>query len=165
MNLAGFARAIRKVYTLKYVVLNLVMLIIYYKIIELIIAAQQFGIDFYVVPISLIYLLAITSSILMTIGIYAMINSKSGSKYGGPVPGTATAIFGGIIGGCGCQGAAFYSILALAVGGGEATLLNTVVAEHISLVFVAMALVNLVLAAYYLNRISGNLSEGKGRRK
>ena len=159
---ARWYEKIRDIYSLRYILLNVLIAAVYYKLISIIIAAQQFGVVLYSVPIALVYLLVATTSMLMTIAIHTLLNSRRNRQYHCAVSSAATTFLGGVIGGCGCQAAFLSSALAIVLGTGEATLLNTIVAEHLVVIFAAMALVNIVLIVRSLNNISDQKVRKKG---
>ena len=61
----------------KYLLLNAVILVVYYYLYNFLISLQQNGAVIVLLPIYLLYLLIITSSMAMTIGIYSIRNSRS----------------------------------------------------------------------------------------
>lgn len=93
----------------------------------------------------------------MTIAVHSILESRKGRVLGYEEAATscATAVVGGIMSGCGCQGAILYSALALALGSGEAYAVNTVFSEHIGLILAALAIFNIALIVYSLGRLPG----------
>lgn len=148
---------LRKVYSLGYLLLNLIIILIYYEAIERILALQQFGLAFSTAPASLIITLVLSSSVLMTIAIYTILESRKrkGLGYEEAASSCVTAVVGGVMSGCGCQGAIMYSVLAIAFGSGEAYAINTVFSEHIGLILAALTIFNIVFIVYSLGRIPG----------
>jgi hypothetical protein len=163
MSISSAYKTARQIYTAKYLLLNVLIAAIYYKIIGVIISVQQFGVAFYSVPIGFVYVLVASASVLMTISIYAILKSGlvANLRYSGAVSSAATTIAGGVFGACGCSSALLSSGLALLLGSGEAMLVSTLVAERLGIVFGAMSLVNIILIASTLNNLSGK-SKRKG---
>jgi hypothetical protein len=156
-----FYGRLRKIYSMPYILLNLVILLVYYVVVEKIVALQQFGLIFITAPAYLIILLVVSSSILMTIAAYTIVQSRKAKNlgYGGAVGSCATAVVGGVMSGCGCQGAILYSALAIVAGSGEAFSINTVFSEHIGLILGALVIFNIAFIVYSLGRFD------RGRRR
>jgi hypothetical protein len=152
-----FYKNLRKVYGLKYVLLNLIVILVYYLAVEKLLSIQQFGVVFFTAPASLVISLVVTSSVLLTIAIYTILESRKAKKLGyeGAASSCATAVVGGIMSGCGCQGAIMYSVLAIVFGSGEAYAINTVFSEHIGLILAVLTIFNIVFIVYSLGRIPG----------
>ncbi len=148
---------IRSVYDARYLLLNLVVLLAYYLVIEKLLAIQQFGIAFSAAPAYLVIALAVTSSVLMTIAVYTILESRRARGLGAEeaVGSCATALVGGVLSGCGCQGAIAYSALAIVLGGGEAYAMNTILTEHIALILAALTIFNIAFIVYSLGRLPG----------
>jgi hypothetical protein len=144
-----------RIYRLKYIAFNLLVFIAYYTAINYLLRIQAQGIAFAAVPAAYIYALSLASSLLMTIAVYSAFNSRNNrARYGATAGSAATALAGGLVAGCGCQGTILYGAFAVALGSGSATLLNSIVADHVNLVFSAFIAVNVALVAYYLARLS-----------
>ena len=156
MNRIGrIGSLLRRIYELKYIVFNLVVFIAYYTMITYLLRIQEQGIPFTAVPVAYIYALSFASSMLMTIAVYAAFSSRNNkAKYGATAGSGATALASGLIAGCGCQGTILYGAFAVALGGGSATFLNNMIANHVNLVFSAFIAVNGALIVYYLARLS-----------
>ncbi|MGD0728914.1 MAG: hypothetical protein ABR981_02455 [Candidatus Micrarchaeaceae archaeon] len=148
-------KSFREIYSLQYLLLNGVIAIAYYFVIHYLLSIQQQGILVTSVPVYLIYLLSLVSSIAFTIAIYSITNTTHNSaKFSATSVSAVTAVAGGILSGCGCQAAILFNVLAISIGTGEATLINTVAAENAPLIFVAMIILNLFVIIYYLEKLS-----------
>lgn len=155
MKRGSIYQTLRSVYTPKYLLVNLVLVAVYYELIRMLIAAQQFGLVFYAIPSYLIWILTITSSVLMTVAVYSILETRAWKpRYRGAVPSTVTAIAGGVFGACGCQGAVLYSVFALVFGSGEAVFLTTTLAQHVFVVFIGMSCINLLLIGHYFDALT-----------
>ncbi len=157
MSGAGLWGKLRGVYSGWYLLLNLAVVLAYYVAVQRILALQQFGIAFSAAPAWLVISLVASSSVLMTIAVYTILNARKGKAmgYGEAAGSGATALLGGVLSGCGCQGALLYSALAVVAGSGEAFAINTVFAEHIGLVLGALAIFNIAFIVYSLGRLPG----------
>src|SRR5271155_4198302 len=106
MNLT---KSLRSIYKPKYIILNIFAAFAYYFLITYILSVQQLGIPIVSVPIYLIYVLAVVSSINLTIGVYSIWNTaKNIAKTSATSIGTLTALAGSIFAGCGCQAAILF---------------------------------------------------------
>ena len=91
----------------------------------------------------------------LTIALYSASNTrKNSAKISATSVSAATTLFGGVISGCGCQAAILFNVLAVGVGSGEATLINTIVSENAPIVFLALIALNLSVIVYYLQKLS-----------
>ncbi len=153
--------ALKSVYSLPYILLNLLILLAYYLLVEKLLSIQSFGIPIATAPVYLILSLALTSSVLMTVAIHSIIQSRKTKKLGyeDAASSCATAVVGGIMSGCGCQGAILYSALAVLFGSGQAFAINTVFSEHIGIILAALSIFNIALIVYSLGRVP------RGRRR
>jgi hypothetical protein len=148
-------KSLKDIYTIKYAAFNIAVAVAYYYVITYILSIQQHGIPITSVPVYLIYLLSIISSVTMTIALYSVSNTrKNSAKISATSVSAATTVFGGIVSGCGCQTAILFNVLAIGLGGGEATLINTIVSENAPIVFGALIAINLSVIVYYLQKLS-----------
>jgi hypothetical protein len=148
-------KSLKEIYTLKYIALNIAVAVAYYYLISYLLSLQQNGIPITSVPIYLVYLLAMASSVTLTIAIYSINNTRRNrAKLSASSVSAASTLLGGVISGCGCQAAILFNALALVLGSGEATLINTTVADNAPLIFGALILINLFVIAYYLEKLS-----------
>ncbi|MDE1865269.1 MAG: hypothetical protein KGH94_01355 [Candidatus Micrarchaeota archaeon] len=154
----GILGSLRSVYSSGYIVLNLLIILAYYLVVEKLLSIQQFGVVFSTAPEYLILSLVLTSSMLLTIGVHTIFESRKvrGLGYEDAGVSCATAVIGGIMSGCGCQGAILYSGLTIILGSGEAYAVNTVFSEHIGLILAALTIFNIVLIVYSLGKVPGN---------
>ncbi len=148
-------RALGSVYSSKYILLNLLILLAYYLAVEKLLSIQEFGVAFSTAPAYLVTSLVLTSSVLLTVAVYTILESRKARAVGMEEAGAscATAVIGGIMSGCGCQGAIMYSALAIVLGSGEAYAVNTVFSEHIGLILAALAIFNIAMIVYSLGRV------------
>jgi hypothetical protein len=138
-----------------YIAVTVISFIIYYYVFSYLIEIQQNGIFLIMIPTYFIYLLVLSSAIALTLGIFSMRNTRNNDapELSSGV-GTATALIGGVMGGCGC---AEPLILNLSVLGLTTTqtfsLLNFVSANQFA-IFGLMIAINFFVVIYYLNKLS-----------
>ena len=147
--------SLKRIYKPKYIAANAIIAVLYYFVIKTLLSIQQRGIPLSTAPVYLIYLLAITSSVTLTIAIYSIGNTRrNNAKVSASTVSSVTALLGGVVAGCSCQAAIMAGALALVVNSGEALYITSVVAGQAALIFTAMILINIFVAAYYVNRLS-----------
>lgn len=151
----NISKSLRNIYTIKYIIINIAIAIVYYFVIQYLLSIQQNGIPITTVPLYLIYSLTVSSSIAFTIAIYSISNTiKNSARYSASSISAATTVVGGVLAGCGCQAAILFNVLAISVGTGEATLINTIATENSVFIFIAMIIINLFVIVYYLDKLS-----------
>ena len=150
----------------KYIALNALAAIFYYYLFGYLISIQQSGIFLVLLPTYLVYLLVITSSIALTIGIFSIRNTRNNeAKEVSTGIGAATAVVGGLIGGCGCEEPLILGLTAFGLSTSDAfALLNFISAYQIPL-FSLMIVINLFVVIYYLNKLSQPSCELRKKRK
>ena len=152
MNLT---KSLKSIYRPKYIIFNIAAAIAYYYLISYLLSVQQQGIPITSVPLYLIYLLSAVSSVSLTIGVYSIRNTiRNMASASATTIGTASALIGGVLAGCGCQAAILFSVATVFFGIGEARLINTVATENANYIFAALIIINLFVIAYYLNKLS-----------
>ncbi len=149
------ASSLKRIYGPKYIFINVAALVIYYYVFNFLIGIQEHGAVIVVLPPYLIYLLLFTSSIAMTIGIYAVGNSiNNEAKYSSTSVGTATAVLGTIIGGCNCTAPLLFGLTAIGINSIAITSLINFISAYEILIFEVMSAVNIVISVYYLDKLS-----------
>ncbi|MGC8537975.1 MAG: hypothetical protein ACP5MZ_03270 [Candidatus Micrarchaeia archaeon] len=155
---AGMKTTLRRIYSNPaYIAVNIVAAVVYYGLYSYILSIQTHGIevDINLPPSYLVYLLVITSSILLTIAVFSVKSTKNNqAKISASATGSITAAFGGVLGGCGCTSPLLFGILApLGLGSQFVTFDMFFVTYQIEL-FIVFILINVGLAAYYLDRLA-----------
>lgn len=151
----NFVKSLKSIYQPKYIALNVAIAVAYYYLIKYLLSIQQKGIPITSVPFYLVYILVVTSSVTFTIAIYSISNTRRNkARYSATSVSAATAVAGGVLAGCGCQAAILFNVLAVSVGAGEATLVNTIITENAPLLFGAMIIINLFVIGYYIEKLS-----------
>ncbi len=139
----------------RYILLNIVSIIVYYYIFTVLISYQNYGILLIELPIFLIYAMIILSSILFTISIYAIKNTiRNQAKITGSATSIITILFGGIIGGCGCAAPIIYGLTAIGISLSTTSYLAYVINDYIVQIFLVILLIDAILILYYLNKLS-----------
>ena len=152
-RILDFIKSLKAMYSATYFLLNIVLFLLYYYVINAILAMQQQGIAISTVPQYAIFLLAISGSMLFTVAIYGFFRTKSiNAKYSGTAGGSITMVLGGVISGCGCHAAILYSILAFAIGGSSAYAANLYISHYAAFVFGILIAFNIALFIYYTNK-------------
>ena len=143
------------IYKPKYVILNIAIAFIYYYLITVLLSIQQQGVPITSVNVSLIYILAATASVTLTIAIYSVRNTRrNAAKLSATTVSTASAVVGGVLAGCSCQAAILFSALALFINAGEAASLNALISGYGNVLYIAMIIINLSVIIYYLDKLS-----------
>jgi hypothetical protein len=147
-------KSLKEIYTPMFLLLNLVIAIVYLVVYDYIVGLQgPASLNF--VPGYMIYLLVITSSMLITISISSVRKKviRDASLVGDAV-GTITTIVGGIISGCNCSAPLLFELVALGVGSSEIVALNNFISAAQIWIFFSMILLNVVILLYVLNKFS-----------
>ena len=149
------AATLRAVYSPKYMALNVAVAIVYYLVFVALVKYQNYGILLMSSPRILIYALIASSSIMFTIGIYAIRNSMhKPTKVSASVVGTAAALFSGIVSGCGCAAPLLFGITYLGFSVVEVSALESFIARYNAVMISAILALNVALILYYSSRIS-----------
>ncbi|MCL4403413.1 MAG: hypothetical protein M1500_01820 [Candidatus Marsarchaeota archaeon] len=169
---------LKRIYTPKYLAINLVAAIAYFLFISFLLRYQNYGTLIVSVPMYILYLLSITASISLTIGIYSIGNTRNNhAKGAGSTAGTATTFVGSLVGGCGCHAPILVSVIALFGFGSAAFPIDVLLTENATPIFMVLIIINIAISIYYLNRLSNqkcqidrrsngrgkNESEGEGK--
>ncbi|MEM0149343.1 MAG: hypothetical protein QXW10_00395 [Candidatus Micrarchaeaceae archaeon] len=140
-----------------YMALNIAAAAVYYLVYNYILSIQtnRVAVNIHLPPTYLVYLLVITSSVLLTIAVFSIKNSRNNqAKFSAGITGSFTAAFGGVLGGCGCTSPLLFGILAPLGLGSQFVSFDMFFVNYQIELFVAFILINIGLAAYYLNRLS-----------
>ncbi len=150
----------------KYLLTNIIIFLIYYYLIIYLIKLQNRGILLFTSIYSnyLIYLIAISSSILFTISIFLIINSGKKLSFAGSPISIISSFITSMVVGCGCAFPIFISIIAIVLGSAEATYADVLIANNSSALLIAIILINAVISIYYLSRLNSMCKLKKTRR-
>ncbi len=154
--LSRIGRSFKSVYKPAYIALNIVVAALYYLLFVLLIRYQNYGILITGVPKLLLYALVVTSSVMFTIGVYAMKKSlKRKTAASASAVGTAMTLFAGVIAGCGCSAPLIYSITIFGLSVAEISVLAAFITTYSAYIVSAIVVVNVLLILYYSLKISG----------
>ncbi|OJI07271.1 MAG: hypothetical protein BK997_03360 [Candidatus Micrarchaeum sp. ARMAN-1] len=151
----GFYRTLKRIYKPKYIVLNLFILVAY-SAIFLYLAYVQGGNAIMASNWPLVSVLIITSSIIMTIAIYSIKNTRRNKA--GTVGSAGAVVLGSGL--CGCT-TAFLPAIAIAAGVGASNVywLTGFLFSYSVEILSALIIMNLLIIVYYTNKLSS--SQGK----
>ena len=117
------------------------------------------------IPIYLVFLLIVSSSILMTVAVYSMKNRRRNNiKTTGTAASAGTVILGSGL--CGCT-TTLLPTIALAIGVGTPTVyeLSSFLKNYNVEIISVLIIINVAVLAYYLNKLSNFTSRSrKGNR-
>lgn len=143
------------IYSPPYIALNIAIAVIYYFVFVYLIRLQNYGILLITVPHYLIYALVATSSVMFTIGVYAIRHSlRRGMGASSSTVGTFMALFAGFISGCGCSAPLLYGVTAFGLSIAEVSVASAFIAKYSVAIISAIIAVNVLLILYNSWRIS-----------
>lgn len=152
----GIKRSLKQVYKKEFLALNAALAISFTALFYYMQSLQQFGPAIGAMPFYMVALLALSSSVVLTIGIYFI---KAGSfsmktQIGTTGIGAIIPVLGGIIGGCGCTAPILFGLVAIGVSSSDVVVLDNFISAYQFPIFAVMIGINLFVTMYYLNRIS-----------
>ncbi len=153
---SSMALTLKQIYKPKYIILSLFLLAAYYAIFLYLAYIQGGNAIMVVAPWYVIFGLIFSSSILMTIAIYSVRNTRQNNA---KASGTATSAGSVILGSglCGCTTTLLPSV-ALFLGASTTTAyaISGFVRNYSVYIFTVSIIVNLIVIGYYLNEFSGS---------
>ncbi|OJI08285.1 hypothetical protein Micr_00176 [Candidatus Micrarchaeum sp.] len=140
----------------KYIALNIAAFFIYYFVMRGIVLIDNKIILFNNNASEyLFYLIAITSSVLVTLAIYSAFNTKNNrAKVSAPVSGSAVALAGSFAVSCGCSFSALSYLAVIGLSTGSIISLDTTIANYETPLMLAALVLNLVILGYYSSKLS-----------
>ncbi len=151
-SLRNTISAVKRIWRPKYIILNIVFGVIYYYFLLYLVVIQR-GTLFFIIPQILIYSMVITSSVMLTIAVYSISNTRRNSaRFSASGAGAGSIIAGSTL--CGCT-SSFPILLATAVGisfDGLLALKNFLI-NYGPIIFSLLVALNLVVILYYLNKL------------
>lgn len=143
------------IYRPKYIALNIALAAVYYFVYTTLLSIQQYGLPLISFPYYLIYILVATSSIVLTIAVYSISNSRNNyAKLSASTAGTATTLLGAVFGGCGCTAPLLFSFTVIGISSSQIIALDNFINANQVLLLAAMIAINLFVMIYYINRLS-----------
>jgi hypothetical protein len=118
-------------------------------------------------PSYLVYLLIITSSMLLSLGVFSVrihLGNSNIRKASSGIYGVVSTVFGGIIAGCGCQAPLLYSVFStLGINIIDANTVVTAIGNNQTPLFSVLVVLNLAFLYYMLSTLSKDCSIRNGR--
>lgn len=153
----NIAYSIRRIYSKPlYIAVNVAIAIFYYYLFDLIVKVQNHGVLLLIsVPQYMIYALIATSSIMLTLAIYSIRNTRANAaKVSSSGFSAFAAVFGGLVSGCGCSAPLMFGLFSIFLGATEAVYLDTFVSDNSIAIMAILISINVVLTLYYLNKFA-----------
>lgn len=144
--------------------LLIAMAVVYYLFIKYIITVSSHGVFFVVVPTYILYLLSVTSALLLTVSAYTINLSFRYSTLGieDGLASAATTFIGSLVTSCGCSAPILAVILyGLGVNAIGVSSAITFIAVNQVWLLTAVILLNLILVYYSLGKVSKGCSIDK----
>lgn len=140
----------------KYIALNVAAFLIYYFVMRSIVLSDNKIILFNnTISEYLFYLIAITSSVIVTLAVYAAFNTRNNkAKVSAPVSGSAIALAGSFAVSCGCSFSALSYLAVIGLSTGSIIGLDTTIANYETPLMLVALILNIVILGYYANKLS-----------
>ncbi len=145
---------IKRVYTPKYAALSLALCVAYYAAFWYLAYIQGGNAVMLYIPIYLVLALVASSSMLTTVAVYSIRNTrKNNAKLSGTATSASTLLLGSGL--CGCT-TTLLPTLAFAVGAGTPAVyaLTSFLRNYNVEIISALIILNAMVLAYYLNKLS-----------
>jgi hypothetical protein len=145
---------IKRIYTPKYAALSLALGVAYYAAFWYLAYIQGGNAVMLYVPLYLIFLLVASSSMLTTVAVYSIRNTReNNAKISGTATSASTLLVGSGL--CGCT-TTLLPTLALAVGAGTPAVyaLSSFLKNYNIEILSALVILNMIVLAYYINKLS-----------
>jgi len=148
-----------RIFTLPaYIAIAVVSFIAYYFLFKFFASLESNLFVFITVPSFLIYLLAASAAILLTISVFASVAAYHKLKAGAAtcaVTSGITSAFGGLVAGCGCNASFIFALLStLGVGFLPASAFVAFLTRYNVEILLVLTLINLLLAYYQLGVVA-----------
>jgi hypothetical protein len=136
----------------KYIAINVIFAIVYYYFFFFIVKFQNLFL-FIAIPLWLVYSLILSSSILITLSIYSLLNSGfSFTKGSIGLVSALTTFIGSLVVGCSCTAPILFSLAALGFSSLQLIALDNFFTSNQFLIVLAMLIINLLFIIYYASR-------------
>ncbi|MCL4372313.1 hypothetical protein M1373_03275 [Candidatus Marsarchaeota archaeon] len=155
ISLASIPDTLRRIYKPRYIALNVVVFALYYVIMQNIILLNSHIVLFNgVISEYAFYALAVTSSMLITIAIYGIANSRiKRASVPAPIFGSITAFAGSAAVSCGCSFSLIFNLAVIGLSSSELISLNTFIAAYETPILLLAVFINFVLIIYYAGNV------------
>lgn len=147
---------LRKIYTRKYIAVNIIVFVAYYLLARYLIISQE-KVFLIVNPLLfyLMYVLILSASITLTIAIYSIGNTRRNmAKFTATGVSAITALVGSVIVSCGCAVPILFSLAAIGISSAGIIALNDFFSKYALFLVLTFIFLNLLLTIYYLNKLS-----------
>ncbi|HUI00536.1 MAG TPA: hypothetical protein VLX56_02765 [Nitrososphaerales archaeon] len=153
------ARALAMIYrSPKYVVLSLAAAVVYYYLFAYFVSLENYGIVIYSEPAYMVYLLAVTASVLLTVTVYSLsLRLRRGIQTSSPggFLASVTTVVGGCMAGCACQAPILYNLLYFfGLNAFEASGVVTTLVSYDFEINLALIVLNIVVAYRLLSKMT-----------
>jgi len=149
--------ALKEIYTSYFYIAETVLGAFVYYFLYIIIAASQGIFLFITTPLYLIYLLIVTSAILLTIATFVIRRSAKAIKsaYASGAYSLLASVFGGLVASCGCEMPLFTAFLyVIGMNALEVTGFISVVNLYKIYILSIFIIANVLLSYYYLGKVT-----------
>lgn len=130
--------------------------VIYYLLIQYLVRASNYGIFLITVPAPLLYLLILSSAVLLAISIYSItlsLNTLESSEVG--VLGIVTTFAGGMVASCGCSAPILASVLYFfALNTATVSTFTSAVGNNQTTLIILLVFFNLAVSYYHISKLS-----------
>ena len=142
----------------RYAALGIAAAVVYYYLFAYFVSLENFGIVVYSVPAYMVYLLAISASVLLTITVYSLsLRIKQGLQTSSPagLVASISTVVGGCVAGCACQAPILYNLLYfIGLNAFEASGIVTVLVAYDFEINLALIILNVLVAYRLLSKIT-----------
>ncbi len=147
---------LKSIYKPRYIILNVAVFAVYYLFSTALIRLNNTPVIIfapYAKP--LFYAVIATGSIMFTIAIYSIRNTRNNSaKYLSSTAGTVTAVGSSLFIGCGCQVPVTLGIFSAFIGSAGAIGADVFIADYESWLLLILLFINVALISYYTLKLS-----------
>ncbi len=139
----------------RYIALNAAAAVAYYLLFTFLIRYQNYGIFLLSVPWYLVYAMIFTASMLLTISVYSVRNTRRNrAEFTASTASAATLVIAGVLGGCGCSESLVFGLAALGISSSSLFSADAILVSVSVQISAALLAVNVLILLYYLNKLS-----------
>lgn len=153
-------KILKQIYSLKIIIFNIGIFVLFYFIFDFLIKYQNRGVFLINIPIYIIYLAIASSSILTSISIATVLKTiKIKSAYAGASFGAFTSVLSGIITGCGCSFPLLISIFSLfGINSTYALFFNLFFVNNAFFILLAIIIINMLTIVYLIGQFNNKIN-------
>ncbi|MCL5680188.1 MAG: hypothetical protein M1465_02520 [Candidatus Marsarchaeota archaeon] len=151
----------------RYIALNAIALVAYYFIMRSLVLLNNKIILFNgAISQYAFYSIAITSSVLVTIAVFSAFNTRNNkAKVSASASGSAIAVAGSFAVSCGCSFSMLSYLAVLGISSGSIISIDGAIATYQTPLILAALLLNVIIIAYYFNKLSKPICSIKSARR